>query len=184
MDSIDLEKYETAIFANGCFWCSEAIFQKINGVKDVKPGYIGGKTENPSYEEVCTGTTEHAEAIKIIFDNKLVHYQELLEVFFSTHDPTTINRQGNDVGTQYRSEIFYTTNTQKEEATLFVKTLNEENIFNKPVVTKVSKASTFYFAENYHFDYFTNNPDKTYCAMVISPKVKKFEKFFQEFVTK
>jgi len=181
---MDLNKYETAIFANGCFWCSEAIFQKINGVKEVKPGYIGGKTENPTYEDVCTGLTDHAEAIEIIFDNKLVSYQELLEVFFATHDPTTLNRQGNDVGTQYRSEIFYTTKDQKEQAELFVKTLNEENIFEKRVVTKVTEATTFYFAENYHQNYFNNNPEKSYCAMVISPKVKKFEKFFQEYVTK
>ncbi|SEH68061.1 peptide-methionine (S)-S-oxide reductase [Paenimyroides aquimaris] len=175
---------ETAIFANGCFWCSEAIFQKINGVKEVLPGYIGGITENPTYEEVCSGTTNHAEAIKIVFDYKQVSYQQLLEVFFATHDPTTLNRQGNDIGTQYRSEIFYTTPHQKEQAELFVKVLNEELIFDKPVVTKVSKATPFYFAENYHQNYFNNHPDKTYCAMVISPKVNKFEKFFQEYVTK
>lgn len=181
---MDLSKYETAIFANGCFWCSEAIFQKINGVKQVKPGFIGGKTKNPTYDEVCTGMTNHAEAIEIVFDNKLVNYQELLEVFFATHDPTTLNRQGNDVGTQYRSEIFYTTKAQKQQAELFVRTLNEENLFDKPVVTKVSEASTFYNAENYHFNYFNNNPDKAYCAMVIAPKVKKFEKFFQEYVPK
>lgn len=181
---MDLSKYEKAIFANGCFWCSEAIFQKINGVKEVKPGYIGGKTKNPSYEEICKGTTDHAEAIEIVFDNKLVDYQELLEVFFATHDPTTLNRQGNDVGTQYRSEIFYTTKDQKEQAELFVKTLKQENIFEKPVVTKVTEATTFYFAENYHQNYFNNNPEKSYCAMVISPKVKKFEKFFQEYIPK
>ena len=113
---MNLDELEKAIFANGCFWCSEAIFQKINGVKDVKPGYIGGKTKNPTYEDVCTGLTDHAEAIEIIFDNKQVSYQELLEVFFATHDPTTLNRQGNDVGTQYRSEIFYTTEEQKDQA--------------------------------------------------------------------
>ncbi|UUV21316.1 peptide-methionine (S)-S-oxide reductase MsrA [Paenimyroides aestuarii] len=177
-------KEQTAIFANGCFWCSEAIFQKINGVKEVLPGYIGGTTENPTYEEVCTGQTNHAEAIKIVFNEELVSYQELLEVFFATHDPTTLNRQGNDIGTQYRSEIFYTNGSQKEQAMLFVKILNEENIFEKKVVTKVSKADTFYLAENYHQNYFNNNPEKSYCAMVVSPKVKKFEKFFQEHITK
>lgn len=178
------EQIEIAIFANGCFWCSEAIFQKINGVKEVLPGYIGGITENPTYEEVCSGTTEHAEAIKIVFDANLVTYQELLEVFFATHDPTTLNRQGNDIGTQYRSEVFYTSPGQKEQAELFVQLLNQENIFDKPVVTKVSKATTFYFAENYHQNYFNSNPEKSYCAMVIAPKIKKFEKFFQEYLQK
>ncbi|MDO5636201.1 MAG: peptide-methionine (S)-S-oxide reductase MsrA [Myroides sp.] len=178
------EQIEIAIFANGCFWCSEAIFQKINGVKEVLPGYIGGITENPTYEEVCSRTTEHAEAIKIVFDANLVTYQELLEVFFATHDPTTLNRQGNDIGTQYRSEVFYTSPDQKEQAELFVQLLNQENIFDKPVVTKVSKATTFYFAENYHQNYFNSNPEKSYCAMVIAPKIKKFEKFFQEYLQK
>lgn len=178
------ERIEIAIFANGCFWCSEAIFQKINGVKEVLPGYIGGITENPTYEEVCSGTTDHAEAIKIIFDANLLTYQELLEVFFATHDPTTLNRQGNDIGTQYRSEVFYTSPDQKEQAELFVQLLNQENIFDKPVVTKVSKATTFYFAENYHQNYFNSHPEKSYCAIVIAPKIKKFEKFFQEHLQK
>ncbi|WKW46860.1 peptide-methionine (S)-S-oxide reductase MsrA [Myroides sp. JBRI-B21084] len=181
---MSMKKEETAIFANGCFWCSEAIFQKIVGVLSVLPGYIGGTTENPTYEEVCTGLTNHAEAIKIEFDSNLISYQELLEVFFATHDPTSLNKQGNDIGTQYRSEIFYTTDAQKEQANLFVKILNDQRIFETSVVTKVSKATTFYFAENYHQNYFNNNPQNSYCAMVVAPKIKKFEKFFQEYVTK
>lgn len=181
---MSLNNLETAIFANGCFWCSEAIFQKINGVKEVLPGYIGGTTENPTYEDVCSGLTNHAEAIKIVFDPVFVSYQELLEVFFATHDPTTLNQQGNDIGTQYRSEIFYTTPYQQQQAELFVKILNEENIFEKKAVTKVSAATHFYFAENYHQNYFNSHPDKSYCAMVIAPKVKKFEKFFQEHLKK
>lgn len=179
-----MKKEETAIFANGCFWCSEAIFQQIVGVHSVLPGYIGGTTENPTYEEVCTGLTNHAEAIKIEFDNTLISYQELLEVFFATHDPTSLNKQGNDIGTQYRSEIFYTNESQKEQAHLFVKILNDERIFENPVVTKITEATTFYFAENYHQNYFNNNPQNSYCAMVVAPKVKKFEKFFQEYVAK
>lgn len=181
---MDFEKYETAIFANGCFWCSEAIFQKIIGVKEIIPGFTGGKIKNPSYEDVCSGLTHHAEAIKIVFDNKQVTYQELLEVFFATHDPTSLNRQGNDIGTQYRSEIFYLDKHQKNQADLFVKVLNDENIFDKPVVTKVSKAATFYNAENNHLNYYNSNKEKEYCQRVIAPKVQKFEKFFQEYVTK
>src|SRR5690554_1881315 len=137
---MDRERIETAIFANGCFWCSEAIFQRINGVKLVVPGYIGGVTDNPTYEEVCSGDTQHAEAIKIEFDSTVVSYHELLEVFFATHDPTTLNRQGNDIGTQYRSAIFYTTPTQKQQAELFVSVLNKESIFDKTVVTEVTEA--------------------------------------------
>ena len=181
---MDFEKYETAIFANGCFWCSEAIFQKIIGVKEIIPGFIGGKIKAPSYEDVCTGLTNHAEAVKIVFDNEQVAYQELLEVFFATHDPTSLNRQGNDIGTQYRSEIFYLSKKQKEQAEFFVKTLNDENIFDKSVVTKVSKASVFYNATNNHLNYYKTNKENFYCQRVIEPKVRKFEKFFQEYVSK
>lgn len=181
---MDFEKYETAIFANGCFWCSEAIFQKIIGVKEIIPGYTGGIIKNPTHDDVCTGLTHHAEAIKIVFNNQQVHYQELLEIFFATHNPTTLNRQGNDVGTQYRSEIFYLNEQQHQQAALFVKILNDENIFDKPVVTKVTKATTFYNAENAHLNYYNSNKDLPYCQSVITPKVRKFEKFFQEYVLK
>jgi len=181
---MDLKEYKTAIFANGCFWCSEAIFQKIKGIKSVKSGYIGGNTKNPTYKEVCTGLTNHAEAIEIKFDPEVISYKELLEVFFATHDPTTLNRQGNDIGTQYRSEIFYMDQTQKAEAEEFLSFITNENIFDKPVVTKVSQASTFYFAENYHENYFNNHPENSYCAVVINPKIKKFEKYFDRIIQK
>ena len=181
---MDFEKYETAIFANGCFWCSEAIFQKIIGVKEIIPGFIGGNIKNPTYQDVCTGLTNHAEAVKVVFDNTQVNYQELLEIFFATHDPTSINRQGNDIGTQYRSEIFYLNKQQKNQAELFVKILNDENVFDKSVVTKVSKASTFYNADNNHLNYYNSNKQTLYCQRVIAPKVRKFEIFFQEYVTK
>lgn len=180
---MDRERIETAIFANGCFWCSEAIFQRINGVKLVVPGYIGGVTDNPTYEEVCSGDTQHAEAIKIEFDSTVVSYHELLEVFFATHDPTTLNRQGNDIGTQYRSAIFYTTPTQKQQAELFVSVLNKESIFDKTVVTEVTEAKKFYDAEKFHQNYFNSHPENSYCTMVIAPKLEKFRKFFQEHLT-
>lgn len=175
---------ETAILANGCFWCTEAIFQKINGVLEVSPGYIGGKTENPTYKEVCTGTTDHAEALKIVFDNSLISFEELLEVYFATHDPTSLNRQGNDIGTQYRSEIFYTNERQKEISEAYISSLKEEKVFEKPIVTKLSKASIFYPAEDYHFDYFNNHPENSYCAVVVDPKIRKFEKVFQKYLRK
>lgn len=175
---------ETAIFANGCFWCTEAIFQNIKGVIDVKPGYIGGDTVNPTYEEVCTGTTNHAEALKITFDNSIIGYDALLEAFFATHDPTSLNRQGNDIGTQYRSEIFYTNNQQKKLAELFINMLTQQDIFKKPIVTKVTEASVFYDAEDYHQNYFNNHPDKTYCAFVIAPKVDKFKEYFKDYLNK
>ena len=181
---MSLTKYETAIFANGCFWCTEAIFQRINGVQEVIPGYIGGKTENPTYEEVCTGTTDHAEALRITFEPEKINYQQLLEVFFATHDPTTLNRQGEDVGTQYRSEIFYLDENQKDLATNFLQVLNDENVYDKPVVTKLSEATAFYPAENYHVNYFNSHPENSFCARVIDPKVKKFEKYFQEYLQK
>jgi len=173
-------KIETAIFANGCFWCTEAIFQKLKGVEKVVPGYTGGITQNPTYQEVCTGNTLHAEAIKLIFDADVLSYRELLGVFFTTHDPTSLNRQGEDIGTQYRSEIFYLNDDQKKEALAYIDRLNKEAVFDKPIVTKVTEASIFYEAENYHWDYFTHNGDKTYCAAVIAPKVEKFRKQFKD----
>ena len=171
---------EIAIFAGGCFWCTEAVFLELNGVESIKPGYIGGKTENPTYEEVCSGTTGHAEAIKIIFDPSKISYGELLEVFFATHDPTTINRQGADMGSQYRSEVFYTNTKQKETALAYIKRLNDENTYGKKVVTKVSDATTFYVAEDYHQNYYNENKNKSYCTYVITPKVDKVRKEFKD----
>ncbi len=172
-------KTETAIFAGGCFWCTEAFFTDLKGVEKVVSGYIGGKTENPTYKEVCGGYTGHAEAIKITYNPEEVAYEDLLEIFFATHDPTTINRQGADVGTQYRSEIFYTTDAQKVSAENFIKLLTEQNIFDKKIVTKVSKASTFYPAEDYHQDYFAQNSDQPYCQAVIAPKMQKLKKNYK-----
>ena len=172
-------KTETAIFAGGCFWCTEAFFVDLKGVEKVVSGYIGGKTENPTYKEVCSGYSGHAEAIKITFNPDEVAYEDLLEIFFATHDPTTINRQGADVGTQYRSEIFYTTDEQKVAAENFIKLLTEQDILGKKIVTKISQASTFYPAEDYHQDYYAQNPDQPYCAMVIAPKLEKLKKNYK-----
>ncbi len=171
---------ETAVFAGGCFWCTEAVFLELKGVESVKPGYIGGKTENPTYEDVCSGYTGHAEAIKIVFNPALISYGELLEVFFATHDPTTINRQGADVGSQYRSEIFTANAKQKELAAAYIDLLNEENTYGKKVVTKVTDATTFYVAEDYHQNYYNQNKEKSYCTYVITPKIEKVRKVFKD----
>lgn len=171
---------EVAIFAGGCFWCTEAVFLELNGVESIKPGYTGGKIANPTYEDVCTGTTGHAEAIKIVFDPNKISYGELLEVFFATHDPTTVNQQGADRGTQYRSEVFCTNAKQKEVALAYIKQLNEANTYGKKVVTKVSDASTFYVAEDYHQNYYNQNKNKSYCTYVITPKVDKVRKEFKD----
>lgn len=172
---------ETAIFAGGCFWCTEAVFLEIDGVKSVVSGYIGGKTANPTYKDICTGTTGHAEAIQITFDPKKVTFGELLEIFFATHDPTTLNRQGNDVGTQYRSEIFYENEGQKKLSEEYIQLLNQESTygFGKKVVTKVTKAPTFYPAEDYHQNYYAQNKDSNpYCTYVITPKISKLNEKF------
>ncbi|MEK6450468.1 MULTISPECIES: peptide-methionine (S)-S-oxide reductase MsrA [Myroides] len=167
---------KTAIFGGGCFWCTEAIFSNLNGVIEVLPGYIGGAKANPTYEEVCTGQTGHAEAIKITYNPSLINYNQLLEIFFSTHNPTTLNRQGEDVGTQYRSEIFYTDENQKELAKEYMHILSEEKVFVDPIVTKLSLAGVFYVAEDYHKNYFEKNGDKNpYCQLVVKPKVDKFK---------
>lgn len=176
---MDNKKTETAIFAGGCFWCTEAFFTDLKGVEKVTSGYIGGKTENPTYKEVCSGYTGHAEAIKITFNPDEVAYDDLLEIFFATHDPTTINRQGADVGTQYRSEIFYTSEEQKLAAENFIKLLTDQDIYGKKIVTKVSKASTFYPAEDYHQDYYAQNPNQPYCSAVITPKLDKLKKNYK-----
>ncbi len=171
---------EIAIFAGGCFWCTEAVFLELEGVESVKPGYIGGKTKNPTYEEVCSGYSGHAEAIQIVFNPAKITYGELLEIFFATHDPTTINRQGADVGSQYRSEIFVTNENQKELAKAYIDLLNTENTYGKKVVTKVSDAPTFYVAEDYHQNYYNQNKEKSYCSYVITPKVDKVRKQFKD----
>jgi peptide-methionine (S)-S-oxide reductase len=174
------ENKEVAIFAGGCFWCTEAVFLQLDGVESIKPGYIGGKDANPTYEEVCSGYSGHAEAVEIVFNPKKISFQELLEVFFATHDPITINRQGNDVGTQYRSEIFYKNENQKQISKSYIDLLNEKNVFGKKVVTKVSDATVFYVAEDYHQNYYNQNKNKSYCEYVITPKVEKVQKEFKD----
>ena len=170
---------ETATFGEGCFWCSEAIFGNLKGVISVESGYSGGTTKNPTYEEVCSGETGHAEVVQIKFDPTIISYKELLEVFWKTHDPTTLNRQGADVGTQYRSVIFYHSPEQKELVEKFKEELNRENVFNKPIITRIEPFTHFYKAENYHQDYFANHPNQGYCQFVIVPKLEKFRKIFK-----
>jgi peptide-methionine (S)-S-oxide reductase len=171
---------EIAVFGGGCFWCTEAVFKMLKGVIAVAPGYAGGTKPNPTYDEVCGGTTGHAEVIRIEYDPAQVTFRTLMTVFFATHDPTTVNRQGNDVGTQYRSAIFYTTPAQKEEAEAFIKEVDESSKEGNPVVTEVKPLAEFYEAENYHKDYFARNPDQAYCNLIISPKVEKVQKQFAE----
>jgi len=164
-----------AYFAGGCFWCTEAIFQKLKGVIKVVPGYAGGEMPNPDYQAVSSGETGHAEVIKIEFDSETISYQKLLEVFFSTHDPTTKDMQGADVGTQYRSIIFYLNDQQKTQARDFINKLTEEKIFQEPIVTELVPFDKFYPAEEYHRDYYQKNPQNSYCQVVINPKLKKFK---------
>jgi len=170
---------ETATFAGGCFWCTEAIFLEIKGVEKVVSGYIGGTTENPTYRDICTGTTGHAEAIQITFNPEEVAYEDLLEVFFATHNPTTLNRQGADVGTQYRSEIFYHSLTQKQQAENYIALIEKEKLYEQPIVTKVSAATVFYPAEDYHQNYYNQNAEQGYCQMVIAPKLEKLRKYYK-----
>lgn len=169
---------ETAIFGGGCFWCTEALFQSLRGVVSVMPGYAGGTTQNPTYEAVCTGVTGHAEVIKIKFDPSQISFDDLLTVFFATHDPTTLNRQGADIGTQYRSIILYANDAQKRAAEAFIKKLNDSDLSGKPVVTELKPQSEFYEAEEYHRNYFKNNRAQAYCQVIIEPKVQKLEKQF------
>ncbi len=172
---------DTATFANGCFWCTEAIFEELDGVVSATSGYTGGQVANPSYKEVCTGTTGHAEALEIVYDPKKISFDELLEVFWETHDPTTLNRQGNDVGTQYRSGVFYHNTEQKEKAEKYKEELNKSGAFNNPIVTEIVPAVKFYPAENYHQQYFENNENTNpYCKIVIRPKLDKFRKVFKD----
>ncbi len=171
---------DTATFGAGCFWCVETIFLQLKGVEKVVSGYSGGNIKNPSYKEVCTGRTGHAEVCQVIYDPKLISFKELLEAFWQTHDPTTLNRQGADVGTQYRSVVFYHTEVQKEEAAFFKKQLNESGAFSHPIVTEISPFTVFYPAEDYHQNYFNQNGDQPYCQYVIRPKLEKFKKAFGE----
>lgn len=172
---------DTATFANGCFWCTEAIFQELKGVTDVTSGYTDGHTKNPTYKEVCTGNTGHAEALQIIYDPTVISFDELLEVFWKTHDPTTLNRQGNDVGTQYRSGIYFHNEEQKQKAENYKEALDKSGAFDNAIVTEIKPFTIFYPAENYHQEYFNNNEgENPYCSIVIRPKVDKFKKVFKD----
>ena len=165
--------HETATFANGCFWCSEAIFKRLNGIKSVLPGYSGGQEKNPTYEQVCTGRTGHAESIQIEFDPKVMNFEKILDIFWRTHDPTTLNRQGNDVGTQYRSAIFYHDLKQKEIAEESRRELENEGVYKNPIVTEITPFNNFYVAEDYHKNYYDEHRDAPYCSYIIDPKVHK-----------
>jgi len=173
-------KLEIATFGEGCFWCTEAVFERLDGVEKVISGYSGGHIKNPSYKEVCTGTTGHAEATQIYFNPGIISYDELLDVFWNTHDPTTLNRQGNDTGTQYRSVIFYHNDSQKRIAEESKHKIDLSGIYKDPVVTEISPLINFYKAEDYHQDYFNNNPNQPYCSIIISPKLKKFTAKYQD----
>lgn len=174
------EKDNIATLANGCFWCTEAIFQRLDGVIKVESGYSGGDMANPDYNTVCTGVTGHAECLQITYDPEILSFEDLLEVFFETHDPTTFNRQGNDVGSQYRSAIFYHNETQKRIAEQYIIQLNESGTFKNPIVTTLEGFSKFYPAENYHQNYFNLNSTAPYCQFVVKPKLEKFTKTFKE----
>jgi len=171
---------ELATFAGGCFWCMEAVFLPLRGVEKVVSGYTGGTAKDPTYRQVCSGTTGHAEAVEVTFDPPVISYDELLEIFFALHDPTTKDRQGGDVGTQYRSAIFYHSSAQKAAADAMIERLDREKIFSAPIVTEVVPAETFYCAEDYHRNYFAENPNQPYCQAVISPKVAKLRKKYAE----
>lgn len=176
--TINYSTMDTATFGNGCFWCTEAIFQRLVGVSKVESGYSGGKIANPTYKEVCSGLTGHAEVIQITYDPEQISFTELLEVFFKTHDPTTLNRQGADVGTQYRSAVFYHNDAQKMEAERVKMELNDAGVWTDPIVTEITAFDKFYVAENYHQDYYNLNKNQPYCQAVIVPKLEKFEQVF------
>lgn len=171
---------QTATFGGGCFWCIEAVFTNLNGVHQIAPGYMGGQIINPSYKEVCNGYTGHAEVIQLSYNPQKISYAELLEVFFLVHDPTTLNRQGADYGTQYRSVIFYHTPEQAEKARVYINMLNESGAFENPIVTEISPASAFYQAEEYHHNYYALNKEQPYCRQIIEPKLKKFKHAFSD----
>jgi len=175
---------QVATLAGGCFWCLEAVYDEVKGVHSVESGYAGGHVENPSYKEVCTGRTGHAEVVRVTFDDEVVSYRDLLNVFFGIHDPTTLNRQGADVGTQYRSAIFYHDEEQKKIAEEVIKDLEAQNIWDNPIVTTLEEMDKFYMAEDYHQEYFANNPYQPYCAAVVAPKVAKFRKHYMDMLKK
>ena len=179
LNAVVSENIDTATFATGCFWCTEAIFEQLNGVVKVTSGYSGGQVEKPTYKEVCTGETGHAECVQVLYEPDKISFDELLEVFWQVHDPTTLNRQGADEGTQYRSAIFYHNAAQKEKAEKYKKELDDSGAFSKPIVTEISPATKFYPAEDYHQEYYANNKNTNpYCAVVIRPKLEKFQKVF------
>ena len=180
-DNIEKEM-EVATFGAGCFWCVEAIFERVRGVAEVKSGYSGGHVKNPSYKEVCSGSTGHAEVCQISYNPKLITYSELLEVFWKTHNPTTLNRQGNDIGTQYRSAVFYHTEEQKRIAEEMKSRLNLEKIWEDPIITEIVAFEEFYPAEDFHEDYYARNPNQGYCNFIITPKINKFEKIFKDYL--
>lgn len=177
---VNNNKLELATFGSGCFWCVEAIFQRVEGVEKVVSGYSGGHVKNPTYKEVCQGTTGHAEVCQLSYDPDIVSFEELLEVFWQTHDPTTLNRQGNDVGTQYRSAVFYHNDQQKALAEKYKEKLDESGAFKDPIVTEIKAYKSMYVAEDYHQNYFNENGSQPYCSFVIQPKIEKFEKVFKD----
>ena len=184
MKSNDNTNYDTIIFGTGCFWCSEAIFSRLEGVMEVVPGYSGGEEPNPTYDLMKTGTTRYAEVVRVIYNPEVISFSKLLEVFWKTHDPTTLNRQGADVGPQYRSVIFYYNDRQKELAVHYRDELEKAGIWDNPIVTEIAPFKNFHKAEQYHLDFYRNNPGNGYCNFVITPKVEKFEKLFKEDIKK
>ncbi|MBI2031543.1 MAG: peptide-methionine (S)-S-oxide reductase MsrA [Candidatus Levybacteria bacterium] len=173
-------KFDTATFAGGCFWCTEAIYKRLKGVESVTPGYTGGRLENPSYDTVCQGNTDHAEAIQIEFNPLIISFEKLLDIFWHTHNPTTLNQQGNDIGTQYRSEIFYHNGSQKDIAEKSKKELEKTRIYKDPIVTKISQLTKFYPAESYHINYYDKNKSAPYCNFIIEPKIQKLLKEYSQ----
>lgn len=180
MNNLGKNNLQLATFGSGCFWCTEAIYERVRGVKSVVSGYSGGTKENPTYDEVCSGSTGHAEVIQLTYDPSIISYDELLEIFWKTHDPTTLNRQGADTGTQYRSVIFYHSDEQKLKAEAYKSELSNASIWKDPIVTEIVPFINFYKAENHHQNYYELNPNKGYCSFVITPKVEKFEKIFKD----
>jgi len=181
INNLQPDKVDTATFGTGCFWCTEAIFEQLNGVLKVTSGYSGGHVKNPSYKEICTGETGHAECVQIVYEPSKITFDELLEVFFQVHDPTSLNKQGADEGTQYRSVIFYHNDEQKNKAEYYKQEINKSGAYNKPIVTEVSPATVFYVAEDYHQEYYENNKNNNpYCSVVIRPKMEKFKKVFAD----
>ena len=174
---------QTAILASGCFWCTEAVFENVKGVHKVESGYIGGAVANPSYDQVCSGKTGHAEAVRLTFDPGVIPYRDVLGIFFATHDPTQLNRQGHDIGTQYRSAVFYQSEAEKAEVQAFIDDLRSQQIYDKAIVTTLEPATTFYVAEAYHQQYFANNPTQPYCMAVITPKVIKLRKSYSHYLS-